>query len=228
MHILPAARPAMWKTISAWQVSGCWMSRRGLRLCRQDRKLLRHAHAGCRQVGYISQDHEEQYSGGKGMGADTVISSCPACDMMWRHVYPVWAKKPGIDYDITGKHYARSWLKRSESGEFTFPRTTWSQTVTWHDSCTCGRVSGMYDAPRKLIRAIPNVKLVEMENNRENAPLLRKRADLDKRAADSCRYRESARLEEAEEAGAEKVLALCPCCEFQFASQRTRRIQRLK
>jgi Fe-S oxidoreductase len=27
----------------------------------------------------------------KAAGADTVVSSCPACDMMWRHVYPEWA-----------------------------------------------------------------------------------------------------------------------------------------
>ncbi|UCH79127.1 MAG: FAD-binding oxidoreductase, partial [Candidatus Coatesbacteria bacterium] len=27
----------------------------------------------------------------KAAGADTVITSCPACDMMWRHVYPEWA-----------------------------------------------------------------------------------------------------------------------------------------
>lgn len=39
----------------------------------------------------------------KTAGADTVISSCPACDMMWRHAYPEWAKKLGIDYGITAK-----------------------------------------------------------------------------------------------------------------------------
>ena len=38
----------------------------------------------------------------KAAGADTVVSSCPACDMMWRQVYPIWAEKVGIDYGITG------------------------------------------------------------------------------------------------------------------------------
>ncbi len=41
--------------------------------------------------------------------------------------------------------------------------------MTWHDSCHIGRVSGVYDAPRELIKAIPGVKLVEMEHNREEA-----------------------------------------------------------
>ena len=42
----------------------------------------------------------------KAAGADTVIASCPACDMMWRHTYPEWAKKLGIDFDIQAKHYS--------------------------------------------------------------------------------------------------------------------------
>jgi heterodisulfide reductase subunit C len=41
----------------------------------------------------------------KSCGADTVVSSCPACDMMWRQVYPVWAKKQGIEYNIKSRHY---------------------------------------------------------------------------------------------------------------------------
>ena len=42
----------------------------------------------------------------KDAGADTVITSCPACDMQWRHVYPDWAAKLGIEYKIKTKHYS--------------------------------------------------------------------------------------------------------------------------
>ena len=54
-------------------------------------------------------------------GADTVISSCPACDMMWRKVYPEWAEKLGIEYGITAKHYSEVISEKLESGEFSFP-----------------------------------------------------------------------------------------------------------
>ena len=54
-------------------------------------------------------------------GADTVITSCPACDMMWRQVYPVWAKKLGIDFGITVKHYSEVVADKIKSGEFKFP-----------------------------------------------------------------------------------------------------------
>src|SRR5574341_719286 len=77
----------------------------------------------------------------KDAGADTVISSCPACDMMWRHAYPAWAEKLGIEYDITAKHYSEIVSDKIATGEFRFPANAMQpQTVTWHDSCHIGRV----------------------------------------------------------------------------------------
>ncbi|MBN1573634.1 MAG: FAD-binding oxidoreductase [Deltaproteobacteria bacterium] len=152
----------------------------------------------------------------KASGADTVISSCPACDMMWRHTYPEWAKKLGIDYDITAKHYSEVVTERIKEGKFLFPKNGKKKaTVTWHDSCHIGRVSGVYEPPRELIRAIPNTKLVEMRHNRQEGHCCGSVLTLIKEppvAADIGKER----LDEAVEAGAEKVLALCPCCEFQL------------
>ncbi len=151
----------------------------------------------------------------KAVGADTVISSCPACDMMWRQVYPEWAKKLGIDYDITAKHYSEVVTEKIASGEFEFPagaRT--GQTVTWHDSCHIGRVSGVYEPPRELIKAT-GASLVEMDHNREEGLCCGSVLTLIKEPPIAAEIGKD-RLDEAVKAGADKVLALCPCCEFQL------------
>jgi len=152
----------------------------------------------------------------KKVGADTVICSCPACDMMWRQVYPEWTKKLGIEYGITAKHYSEVLAEQIEKGEFVFPDNKKKpERVTWHDSCHIGRASGVYEPPRQLIKAIPNVDFKEMSHNREAAHCCGSVLTLIKDppvAADIGKTR----LDEAIDVGAEKVLALCPCCEFQL------------
>jgi len=152
----------------------------------------------------------------KASGADTVISSCPACDMMWRHTYPEWCEKLGINYGITAKHYSEVVAEKIRSGEFSFPgKEGEPEPVTWHDSCHIGRVSGVYEPPRELIRAIPNTKLVEMSHNREHGHCCGSVLTLIKDPPVAAEVGKT-RIDEAIEAGAKKILALCPCCEFQL------------
>lgn len=152
----------------------------------------------------------------KGSGANTVITSCPACDMMWRQVYPEWAKKLGIQFDIKTKHYSEVVSDKITSGELKFPVNGHEPcTVTWHDSCHLGRASGIYEPPRKVIQAIPNVKLVEMEHNREEAHCCGSVLTMLKEPPIAAEVGK-VRLDEAVEAGAEKVIAMCPCCQFQL------------
>jgi Fe-S oxidoreductase len=151
----------------------------------------------------------------KKLGADTVVTSCPACDMMWRQTYPRWAEKLGIEYNITAKHYSEVITDQIKSGKFRFPDTGKKIKVTLHDSCHIGRVSSVYDAPRDFIKAIPGVEFVEMEHNREWAHCCGSVLTLIKDPPVAAEIGK-ARMDEAMATGAEKLLALCPCCQFQF------------
>ncbi len=150
----------------------------------------------------------------KARGVKTVITSCPACWLVWHTFYPEWAKKLGIDYDFETKHYAEILSEQIEKGQFVLDREV-KMKVTWHDSCHMGRAGRIYEAPRKLIQAIPGIEFVEMEHNRQEAhccgSVLSLVADPDvgERVGD-------VRLREAEDAGAEAVVAACPCCEVQL------------
>ena len=161
----------------------------------------------------------------KTAGADTVITSCPACNMMWRHVYPEWAEKLGIEYDITAKHYTEVVAEKIRDGSFEFPDNGNGHepvNVTWHDSCHMGRVSHIYEEPREVIKAIPGVNFVEMEYNRDEAHCCGSVLTLIKDppiAAEIGKHR----LDEAIEAGADKVLASCPCCQFQLRVARDKK-----
>jgi Fe-S oxidoreductase/FAD/FMN-containing dehydrogenase len=149
------------------------------------------------------------------VGADTVVTSCPACDMMWRQIYPRWAERLGMDYGITGKHYSEIITEQIKSGKFKFPPSGQKVKVTLHDSCHIGRVSSVYDAPRDLVKAVPGVELVEMEHNREWAHCCGSVLTLIKDPPVAAEIGK-ARMDEATATGAEKILALCPCCQFQF------------
>jgi Fe-S oxidoreductase/FAD/FMN-containing dehydrogenase len=150
----------------------------------------------------------------KAAGADTVVSSCPACDMMWRNVYPEWAKKLGIDYGLTARHYSEILAEKIKDGSFKFTHPVKGR-VSWHDSCHIGRVSGVYEAPREVIKAVPGAEFVEMTHHHDEAHCCGSVLTLIKEplvAHDIGRTR----LDEAAEVKADTVLSLCPCCEFQF------------
>jgi Fe-S oxidoreductase/FAD/FMN-containing dehydrogenase len=149
-------------------------------------------------------------------GADTIITSCPACHMMWKHTYAAWAKKLDIPYSIKTLHYSEVVSDQIKAGKFSFPVDhNQPQTVTWHDSCHMGRVSGVYEPPRDLIKAVPNVTFVEMANNHAEAHCCGSVLTLIKEPLVAAEIGKS-RLDEALDTGAQKVLALCPCCEFQL------------
>ncbi|MFH2011613.1 MAG: FAD-binding and (Fe-S)-binding domain-containing protein [Pseudomonadota bacterium] len=150
----------------------------------------------------------------KACGADTVITSCPACDMMWRHIYPQWAKKHGIEFDIETKHYSQLISEQIQDDKFKYTHEV-NKKVTWHDSCHMGRVSGIYDPPRDMIKAIPGIQFEEMEYNREDAHCCGSVLTLIKEPLVAHDIGDI-RIREAEDIDAEAILALCPCCEFQL------------
>jgi len=54
-----------------------------------------------------------------------------------------------------------------EDGRLTLGKL--KQKVTYHDPCTLGRYSRIFDPPRRILEAIDGLEMVEMADNREKA-----------------------------------------------------------
>lgn len=162
----------------------------------------------------------------KSKGVEEVVTSCPACWLVWSTYYPQWAEKLGIEYNFKARHYSEVLTEKMTADGFKLtevPETFANRDpalgpakVTFHDSCHIGRAGGVYEPPRDLIKAIPGVELVEMEHNRENAlccgSVLTRIGEPDP----TSNRLGGMRVREAEASGAEALLALCPCCQFQL------------
>jgi Fe-S oxidoreductase/FAD/FMN-containing dehydrogenase len=142
-----------------------------------------------------------------------IVTSCPGCWVALSHYYKDWAEKLKIPYDLQIFHITQLTAKWVEEGKLTL--SPQNEKITYHDPCHVGRHGGIYEEPRKVLHAIAGDNFVEMEHNRDNAlccgsVLTRVGAP---KVSDKIAC---ARLDEALDSGAKKVITNCPCCEFQF------------
>ncbi len=157
------------------------------------------------------------------LGAQTVVTTCPSCFHMWRDVYPgLLGAAPALEVLHASELMARL---LAEGRVELAPRPA---RVTYHDPCDLGRNSGIYDAPRAVLRAIPGIELIEMAEARENALCCGGGGNLE--AVNPALVAEIARrrIAQAVETGATILVTPCQQCKRTLASAARKERVRLK
>lgn len=143
------------------------------------------------------------------LGFKTVITTSPHDFNCYLKEYPEGMRKMEI------QHYTQFLSGLIEQGKIKF-KDTINKKVAYHDPCYLGKHNGIYEEPRKILKSIPGVELVEMQRNRENSLCCgggggRMWADF----LEEPRLAEI-RILEAIDAGAELLATACPFCLINF------------
>ena len=93
-----------------------------------------------------------------GYNIKKIVTICPHCFNTMKNEYPQF----GGNYEVL--HYSQFIDELIQAGRVK-PIKMVEATVAYHDSCFLGRHNGIYDQPRNIAKAIPGVKLLEMEPN---------------------------------------------------------------
>jgi Fe-S oxidoreductase len=91
-----------------------------------------------------------------------IITTDPHAYNALKNEYPAL----GITYPV--RHYTQFLYERIEQIK-PLLKTEIKARVAFHDPCYLGRVNGIFDEPRELLRSIPGVELVEMSHQRLNS-----------------------------------------------------------
>jgi Fe-S oxidoreductase len=89
----------------------------------------------------------------KAKGVKQIISIVPSCTYTLRKLM---AESEGVSFQV--KHFCEILAEKLPSLKLRFPKQV---KVTYHDPCQLVRYMGIKDEPRKILKAIENVELVE-------------------------------------------------------------------
>jgi heterodisulfide reductase subunit D len=140
--------------------------------------------------------------------ARQVVFTCPSCYHIWKHVYPqVLGEELGMDL-----LHSTELLAQLLSEHKIVPGRL-ETTVTYHDPCDLGRKGKVFDAPRQVLRQIPGLTLIEMQENRANAHCCGGGGNLESHDTGLAGSISNRRILQAAETGAHVLASACQQCE---------------
>jgi len=141
---------------------------------------------------------------------ETIVTSCAGCFKTLKHDYKSIGKiKPQI------LHSSEFIYRLFLGGKLKFKKEA-NQVVTYHDPCHLGRLGGVFDPPRRILRYLPGITFREMDRIRENAYCCGAGGGVRTAFPDWATDNVGTRIEEAEKTGARLLVSTCPFCAQNF------------
>jgi heterodisulfide reductase subunit D len=147
------------------------------------------------------------------LGVERIVFSCPGCYETFKKEVPRVLGKP-LPFETM--HLMELVAAEIDLGRVNFEPMTGGVVMTYHDPCTLGRGLGVYDAPRKIIDAIPGTRLAEMPRTRDDSFCCGAGSFVRYDFPDLTEGAGQDRWAEAVETGAHLLLTACPACLGQF------------
>lgn len=213
------------KTGDVVYFAGCYAALRKTNIAKSTVEILR---AGGIDVAYLGEDEwccgvpqlndgnqdlaekmiENNLNAIKASGAKTVITSCAGCFHALKTEYAEIVGE--LPFEV--KHSSEVIAEMIEDGRLKLTGDL-GAAVTYHDPCHLGRHEGVYEAPRKVIAAIPGAAFSEMERNQANSWCCGGGSVVSNVFPEMTKNISADRIEEAKAAGAQLVISTCPSCE---------------
>lgn len=146
---------------------------------------------------FISHNLEKVRS----LKAKKIVFSCPSCYRTWKEYYTA-------EFELF--HSTQFISELIGDGALSFHELP--LTVTYHDPCDLGRNGGVFEPPRKILNAIPGVKLVELENNRLKSVCCGGGGNVEMADASLSGNVANKKIEAVTETGAKTVVTACQQC----------------
>lgn len=156
---------------------------------------------------------EKNIEGLKAKGVKKVAAYCPCCLSIMKHS---WYPRAGRSLEFV--HIFEVLADAIFAGKLKFNKS-FDGKVTYHDPCYLSRGwrgENITEEPRTIIKSIPGVELVEMENNKKLSLCPGSGGGLRRTNLELSHKMSVAVLKEAEKTGAEVLLTACPAVYERF------------
>jgi Fe-S oxidoreductase len=142
----------------------------------------------------------------KKLTANTILTLSPHCYNTFKN------DKPYSDMKLNVQHYTQFLADAIKQGKIK-PAKPVKRKVAYHDPCFLGKRNDIYDAPRNVLKAIPELELVEMKRTKQSSfccgggagRVWTEEAQPEKRPCVS-------RVKEALDLGVDTIAVACPYC----------------